>query len=146
MQAHGAAQGVGTTIPRRGRRLLEALLAIVAILVIVAVMALMTRGVLSPATGGVGAQDTNLKAGAGSAVVHDDAGNVPSTGTGAAIVHEDLLVWAFPPASSGDGAQDANPNAGAAAGAAVVHDDAGNIPIGADSAIAHDDAGNVNPR
>ena len=38
-----------------------------------------------------------------------------------------LLVWAFPPASSGDGAQDANPNAGAAAGAAVVHDDAGNV-------------------
>jgi hypothetical protein len=46
MQAHGAAQGgVGTTIPRRGRRLLEALLAIATILVIVAVMALMTRGV-----------------------------------------------------------------------------------------------------
>ena len=76
MQAHGAAQGVGTTIPRRGRRLLEALLAIVAILVIVAVMALMTRGLVAPATSGVGAQDANLKAGAGSTIVHDDAGSV----------------------------------------------------------------------
>jgi uncharacterized RDD family membrane protein YckC len=70
-----------------------------------------------------------------------------------------LLVWVFPPATSGDGAQGANPNAGAAAGAAVVHDDAGNMPpelyyplphgkvanpdAGAGSGIVHDDAGNV---
>ncbi len=87
MQAHGAAQGVGTTIPRRGRRLLEALLAIAAILVIVAVMALMTRGIVAPATGG--AQDANLKAGAGTAVVHDDAGNMPVIGAGSALVHDD---------------------------------------------------------
>ena len=109
MQAHGAAQGVGTTIPRRGRRLLEALLAIVAILVIVAMMALMTRGVLSPATGGVGAQDANLKAGAGSAVVHDDAGNVPPTGTGTAVVHDDAG------------------NIPIGADSAIAHDDAGNV-------------------
>jgi hypothetical protein len=51
-----------------------------------------------------------------------------------------LLVWAFPPASSGDGAQDANPNAGAA----IIHDDAGNMPsTGTGAAIVHDDAGNV---
>jgi hypothetical protein len=70
-----------------------------------------------------------------------------------------LLVWVFPPATSGDGAQGANPNVGAAAGAAVVHDDAGNMPpelyyplphgkvanpdAGAGSGIVHDDAGNV---
>ena len=109
MQAHGAAQGVGTTIPRRGRRLLEALLAIAAILVIVAVMTLMTRGVVAPASSGLGAQDANLKAGAGSAVVHDDAGNMPLTGTGTAVVHDDagnMLI---------------------SAGTAIAHDDAGNV-------------------
>jgi hypothetical protein len=58
----------------RGGGWLKALLAVVAILVIVAVMALMTRGVLCPCDGRVGAQDANLKAGAGTAVVHDDAG------------------------------------------------------------------------
>ena len=111
MQAHGAAQGgVGTTIPRRGRRrLLEALLAIAATLVIVAVMALMTRGVLSPATGGVGAQDANLKAGAGTAVVHDDPGNMPLTGTGSALVYDDAG------------------NMPIGAGTAIAHDDAGNV-------------------
>ncbi len=108
MQAHGAAQGgVGTTIPRRGRRLLEALLAIAAILVIVAVMALMTRGIVAPATGG--AQDANLKAGAGTAVVHDDAGNMPF-GAGSAPVHDDAGNI---------------PVIGA--GSALVHDDAGNV-------------------
>jgi hypothetical protein len=71
----------------RGGGWLKALLAVVAILVIVAVMALMTRGVVAPASSGVGAQDA--KAGAGSAVVHDDAANMPATGTGAAIVHDD---------------------------------------------------------
>jgi hypothetical protein len=88
VQVGGTVQGA-SNIPRRGRRL-QVLLAGVTILVIVAAMA--------------------------------------------------LLVWAFPPASSGDGAQDANPNAGAA----VVHDDAGNMPsTGTGAAIVHDDAGNV---
>jgi hypothetical protein len=105
MQAHGAAQGVGT-IPRRGRRL-EVLLAIAAI---VAVTALLVRGV-PPATSGVGAEDVNLRAGAGAAIVHDDAGTMP------------LGV-----------------------GSATIHDDAGNIPTGAGPAIVHDDAGNMNPR
>ena len=109
MQAHGAAQGVGTTIPRRGRRLLEALLAIVAILVIVAVMALMTRGILSPATSGVGAQDADLKAGVGTAVVHDDAGNMPPAVTGSALVHHDAGNMPICACSS------------------VVYDDAGNL-------------------
>ena len=92
MQAQRAARaGVGTTIPRGGRRRrrLEALLTVAAILVIVALMALMTRGIVFPGTGGVGAQDANLEAGVGSAIVHDDAGNIPATGTGAAIVHDD---------------------------------------------------------
>ena len=77
MQAHGGERGgVGaTTMPRRGGWL-QALLAVVAVVVIVAVMALMTRGLVAPATSGVGAQDANLKAGAGSTIVHDDAGSV----------------------------------------------------------------------
>ena len=109
MQAQRAARGgVGTTIPRRGgRRLLEALLTVAAILVIVAVMALMTRGAGTPASSGVGAQDA--KSGVGSAVVHDDAGNMP-LGTGSVLVHDDAGNM---PATG--------------AGAAVVHDDAGNV-------------------
>jgi hypothetical protein len=53
-----------------------------------------------------------------------------------------LLMWGFSPATSGVGAQDANPNAGAA----IVHDDAANMPPGAGAAVVHDDAANVNPR
>lgn len=71
MQAHGAARGVVTT-PRRNRRL-EVLLAIVAIVVIAAVMALLARGFF-PAANAVGVEDANL--GAGSTIVHDDAGNL----------------------------------------------------------------------
>ena len=110
MQTQRAVRGgVGTTIPRRGGRRLEALLTVAAILVIVAVMGLMTRGVVTPATGGVEAQDANLKAGAVSTVVHDDAGTMPATSTGSALVHDDA-------ANMPDGA-----------GSAVVHDDAGNV-------------------
>jgi hypothetical protein len=55
-----------------------------------------------------------------------------------------LVVWVFPLASSGGvETQDANPKAGAAAGSAIIHDDAGNMPSGTGSAIIHDDAGNV---
>jgi hypothetical protein len=54
-----------------------------------------------------------------------------------------LVVWVFPLTSGGVGAQDANPNAGAAAGAPVLHDDAGNMPSGTGSGVVHDDAGNV---
>ncbi len=76
MQAHGAARGgVGAPMPRGGGRL-GGLLAVAAVLVIVAVMAAMTWGMGAPATGGVGAEDADLRAGAGSVVVHDDAGNV----------------------------------------------------------------------
>ena len=75
-------------MPRRGgRRLLEALLALAAIVVIVAVMALMTRGVVAPTAGGLGAQDADLNAGAGTVIIHDDAGNMPLTS--AAVVHDD---------------------------------------------------------
>jgi hypothetical protein len=105
MQAHGAAQGVGT-IPRRGRRL-EVLLAIAAIVVVVAVTALLVRGV-PPATSGVGAEDVNLRVGAGAAIVHDDAGNMP-LGAGSATIHDDAG------------------NMPTGAGPAIVHDDAGNM-------------------
>ncbi len=110
MQAHGAARGgVGTPMPRRGGRL-EGLLAVAAILMIVAAMAVMTWGIGAPATSGLGAEDANLKAGSGSALVHDDAGNMPSAGTGSTLVHDD-----------------AGNIAPAGAGSALVHDDAGNV-------------------
>ncbi len=85
MQVHGAARG-GAAVPRDGGRL-QALLAVVAIVVILAAMALLAPGV-PPAKSGVWAEDANLKAGGGSAIVHDDAGNMPA-GVGSAIVHDD---------------------------------------------------------
>ena len=118
MQAHRAAQRGGAvgTITRRGGRWLEAVLTVAAILVVVALMALMTRGMVAPPadTGGVGAHDAKvgimhasmvkdvgqmrgtdpakvapLNEGEGSAIVHDDAGNMPSTGAGTAVIHDD---------------------------------------------------------
>ncbi len=114
MQANGALQG-GRTIPRRGR--LQVVLAILAIVVIAAMVALLVW-VVPLATSGVGAEDAIPKAGAGSAIVHDNAGNVHrNEGSG--------VMWAAPFASSGVGAEDAKPKAGA--GSAVIHDDAGNV-------------------
>jgi hypothetical protein len=75
-------------MPRRGGRL-EGLLAVAAVLVIVAAMAVMTWGIGAPATSGVGTQDADLKAGSGSALVHDDAGNIAPTGAGSVVVHDD---------------------------------------------------------
>jgi hypothetical protein len=75
-------------MPRGGGRL-GGLLAVAAILVVVAVMAAMTWGMGAPATGRVGAEDANLKANSGSALVHDDAGNMPVTDAGSAVVHDD---------------------------------------------------------
>jgi hypothetical protein len=121
MQVHGAAQGVGT-IPRRGR--LNALLAIAAIVVIAALVALLVW-VVPLATSGVGAEDAIPRAGAGSAIIHDDAGNL------------NRYSYPLPP---GKVASLNGPNAVSA----VVHDDAGNMPPGAGSAV-HDDAGNLKP-
>ena len=115
MQVSGPVQEA-STIPRRRR--LNALLAIVAIVLIAAMVALMIwAGAL--ARSGVGAEDANpTAAGAGSAVIHDDAGNVHrNAGSG--------VMWAAPFASSGVGAEDAKSNAGA--GSAIIHDDAGNV-------------------
>ncbi len=111
MQAGGALQGGASTIP--GRRRLKVLLAILAIVVIAALVALLVRP--TPLAGsGAGAEE----AGAGSAVIHDDAGNVRrNAGSG--------VMWAVPIASSGVGAEDAKSNAGA--GSAITHDDAGNV-------------------
>ena len=106
MQVDGAAHGVGT-IPRRKR--LNVLLAIVAVVVIAAMVALMVW-VAPLARSGVGAQDANANAGAVSAVIHDDAGNMlPEAGAGSAVVHDDAG------------------NMLPAAGSVVVHDDAGNV-------------------
>ena len=108
MQAQGAARGGVGTIPQRGGRYLEALLTVAAILVIVALMALMTRGMVAPADTDTGIMHASMvedmgqmrgtdpgkvapppNAGAGSAIVHDDAGNMPATGAGAAVIHDD---------------------------------------------------------
>ena len=108
MQAEDAVQGV-STIPRRKR--LNVVLAIVAVVVIGAMVALLIWS--APVTrSGVGAQDANANAGAVSAVIHDDAGNMlPDAGAGSAVLHDD--------------AGNMIPDTGA--GSAVVHDDAGNM-------------------
>ena len=94
-------------MPRGGGRL-GGLLAVAAVLVVLAVMALLTWGMGAPVAGGVGAEDANLRA--GSALIHDDAGNMPATGTGSTVVHDD-----------------AGNIAPAGAGSTLVHDDAGNV-------------------
>jgi hypothetical protein len=81
MQVSGPVQGA-SSIPRRRR--LNALLAIVVITATVAL--LVWAGAL--ARSGVGAEDANPNAGAGSAVIHDDAGNV-NRNTGSAVIHDD---------------------------------------------------------
>ena len=108
MQVDSAAHGVGT-IPRRRR--LNVLLAFVAVVVIAAMVALMVW-VVPLVTSGVGVQDANPNAGAGSAVIHDDAGYMLlEAGAGSAVVHDD--------------AGNMIPEVGAGSG--VVHDDAGNV-------------------
>jgi hypothetical protein len=104
----------------------NALLALVAVLAIAAFMALVVwAGPLG--IGGVETRETVPAAGAGTAVVHDDAGSVNrGLAPGYAPVRHDV----------GTG----NP----AVGSAIVHDDAGNVNPAAGTAIVHDDAGNVN--
>ena len=84
MQVDGAVQGVSTR-PRRRR--LHVLLVLVAVVVIGAMVALLIWA--APlARSGVGAQDANPNAGAGSAVLHDDVGNVHRN-AGSAVLHDD---------------------------------------------------------
>ena len=82
MQAGSEVQGVSTT-PRRGR--LGVLLAIVVIAVMVA---LVVWTYPFATNGGAGAEDAISKAGAGSAIFHDDAGNMPLS-AGSAVLHDD---------------------------------------------------------
>jgi len=168
MQAQGAARGgVGTT-PRRGGRL-EVLVAIAAIVVIVAVVALMVW-VVPLATSGVGAEDAISKASAGSAIIHDDAGNLPMDAERAAfyqmrqgavkntgIMHVSMVrdmrqMWGTDPGkvaplNAGAGSAIVHDDTGimhASMVKDVGHDDAGNMPAtGAGAAVIHDDAGNV---
>ena len=121
MQVSGPVQGA-STIPRRRR--LNALLAIAAIVVIAAMVALMVW-VVPLATSGVGTEDAISKAGAGSAVIHDDAGNMPTDAQRAAFYPEKVAPL----------------NAGA--GSAVIHDDAGNVNRNTGSAPIHDDPWNL---
>ena len=81
MQVDGALQG-GSTVPRRRR-----LNVLVAIVVIAAMVALLIWA--APfASSGVGAEDAKPNAGAGSAIIHDDAGNVHRD-AGSAVLHDD---------------------------------------------------------
>jgi hypothetical protein len=123
VQTGGVMQGANT-IPRRSRP--SALLAGVAVLAIAALVALMFWvGPLG--FGGVQTKDAVPATGAGTAVVHDDAGNLHTgLAPGYAAVHDDAG------------------NVHPATGTAIVHDDAGNMPPPAGTAIVHDDAGNVN--
>ncbi len=82
MQVDGALRG-GSTIPRRSR--LQVLLAILAIVVIAAMVALLIWS--APlARSRVGAEDANPNA--GSAIIHDDAGNMRHN-VGSAVIHDD---------------------------------------------------------
>ena len=133
MRVSGPVKGV-SAIPRRRR--LNALVAIAAIVVIAAVVALMVW-VVPLATSGVGADDDISKASAGSAIIHDDAGNLPMDAERAAfyqmrqgavkntgIMHASM-VKAMGPMRGTDPGKVAPINAGA--GSAVIHDDAGNV-------------------
>ena len=71
MQTGSAARRGAGTLPGRGR--MEVLLTMAAALAVA--LALMVW-VVPLATSGVGAEDAVQKAGTGSAVVHDDAGNL----------------------------------------------------------------------
>jgi hypothetical protein len=124
VQTGGVMQGANT-IPRRSRP--KALLAGVAVLAIAALVAMMVW--VGPfGFGGVETKGAVPAAGAGTAVVHHDAGAVhPGLAPGYAAVHDDAG------------------NVHPATGTAIVHDDAGNMPPPAGTAIVHDDAGNVNP-
>jgi hypothetical protein len=110
-------------IPRRSQP--NALLAGLAVLTIATLVALMVWvGPLG--SGGVEIRETVPAAGAGTAVIHDDAGSVHTgLAPGYAAVHDD--------------AGNVNPGAGTA----ILHDDAGNVNSGVGTAIVHDDAGNV---
>lgn len=86
MQAGGTLPEASTISPR-GR--LNALLAMAAVIVIaVAVALLVWAGPM--ATSEVGTEDAMPKAASGSAVVHDDAGNIlPDAGAGSVVTHDD---------------------------------------------------------
>jgi hypothetical protein len=81
------------------------------------------------ATSGVGAEDAISKASAGSAIIHDDAGNLPTDPGNVApkntgIMHASM-VKDMGQMRGTDPGNVAPLNAGA--GSAVIHDDAGNV-------------------
>jgi hypothetical protein len=125
VQTGGVLQGAHT-IPPRGR--LSALLAVLAVLAIAAFMALVVWA--GPfGTGGVETREAVPAAGAGTAVVHDDAGSVNrGLATGYAPAHDDA----------------GNVGTGLAPGYAPVRHDVGIERPTARTAVVHDDAGYVN--
>ena len=125
VQTGGAVQGAHT-IPPRGR--LSALLAVVAVLAITAFMALVIwAGPIG--FGGADTREAAPAAGAGTAVVHDDAGSVNrGLAPGYAAVHDDA----------------GNVGAGLAPGYAPARYEVGLERPTARTAAVHDDAGHVN--
>jgi hypothetical protein len=108
MQTAGAPprRRAGTRPKKRGR--LSVLLATAAAVVVIATVALLVMWAAPLARSGAGAQDANPSGAgaAGSAIIHDDAGNV-----------NDDYSYPIPPGK----AQQLN------AGSAVIHDDAGAV-------------------
>jgi hypothetical protein len=136
MQVSGPVEGV-STIPRRRR--LEVLVAIAAIVVIAAVVALMVW-VVPLATSGVGAEDAIPKAGAGSAVIHDDAGNMPTDAQRAAFYQMRQGAVKNTGIMHASMVKDMGQMRGTEPGKVAP------LNAGAGSAVVHDDASNVNPR
>ncbi len=87
MQVDGAVQG-GSTIPRRRR--LNALLAIVAIVLIAATVSLLVW-VAPFASNEFGTEEANPNSAnaSSSAVIHDDPWNLPNSNAGSAPIHDD---------------------------------------------------------
>jgi hypothetical protein len=107
MQTDGAAPRRRAGTRPKKRRRLSVLLATAAVVVMIATVALVVMWAAPLARSGAGAQDANPSgAGAGSAIIHDDAGNV-----------NDDYSHPLPPGK----AEQLN------AGSVVIHDDAGAV-------------------
>jgi hypothetical protein len=106
--AGGAGQGAGTIHPRRRLNALQAIAAVV----VIAAMVTLVVWIVPLATSGGEAEDVNPNAGAGSAIIHDDAGNLPTDAEWAAGPRGIF----YPEKVASD------------AGSAPVHDDPWNLP------------------
>jgi hypothetical protein len=105
MRSHGQTDGAAPRAGTRPKRARLSVLLATAAVVVIATVALLVMWAAPLARSGAGAQGANPSAGAGSAIIHDDAGNVND------------YSYPLPPGK----AQQLN------AGSAVIHDDAGAV-------------------